>query len=44
MPVEPESGGDHDRFRYDLAVLADVDVGGIEPDVDERLVIEPSGA
>ena len=44
MPVGTQPGGDHDRFRYDVAVLADMDVGGVEPDVDERLMIEPAGA
>ena len=44
MPVSTQSGGDHDRFRHDLAVFADMDVGRVEPHVDERLVIQPTGA
>ena len=44
MPVSTQSGGDHDRFGHDVAVLADMDVGGVEPDVDERLMIQPAGA
>ena len=42
MPVSSQSDGDHDRFRDDLAVLADMNVGRVEPDVDERLMIQPA--
>ena len=44
VPVDTESCCDHDCLGHDVAVLADVLVGGIEPDVDERLVIQSSGA
>ena len=40
MAVSTQSGGDHDRFRHDLALLADMDVGGVQPDVHERLMIQ----
>jgi hypothetical protein len=42
MPVGTQPGGDHDRFGDHLMVLPDVDVGGVEPDVDERLMIQPA--
>ncbi len=44
VSVSSQSGGDHDRFRHDAAVLSHVEIGGIEPHVHERLVIEPAGA
>lgn len=44
VPVSTQPGGDHDGFGDDVAVLADVDVGGVEPHVHERLMVEPSGA
>ena len=44
MPIGTQPGGDHDRLRGDVTVLADMHVGGIQPDVDERLMIEPAGA
>ena len=44
VPVSAESGGDHDRFGDDAAVFAYVDVGGVEPYVHERLVIQPAAA
>ena len=42
--VVAQPGGDHDGFGHDVAVLADMNVGGVQPDVDERLVAERSGA
>ena len=44
VSVSTQPGGDHDSFGHDVAVLAHVDVGGVEPHVDERLMIQPSGA
>ncbi len=44
VSVSTQPGGDHDGFGHDVAVLADVDVGGVEPHVDERLMIQPSGS
>jgi len=44
MPVRTQAGGDHDRLGHDLAVLSDMNVGRVEPDVDERLMIEPTCA
>ena len=41
MAVGTQPGGDHDRLGHDVAVLADVDVGGVQPHVHERLVIKP---
>ena len=42
MPVSSQSGGDHDRFRHDVTVLSDMRVLGVQPDIDERLMIQPT--
>lgn len=42
--VAAQSGGDHDRFGHDMAVLSDMDVGGIEPHVEERLMTRRASA
>ena len=44
VPVGAAARGDHHRTRHDLAVVADVDVGRVEPHVHERLVIQPAVA
>ena len=36
VPVGAKTGSDHNRLRRDVAVLANMHVGGVEPDVDER--------
>jgi hypothetical protein len=40
VPVSTKSGGDHNSFGDDLAALADMDVGGVQPEVDERLMAQ----
>ena len=42
--VVAQPGGDHDGFGHDVAVFADMDVGGVQPDADEGLMAECSGA
>lgn len=37
VAVCTQAGGDHDRFGHDMTVLSDMDVGGVRPDVHERL-------
>jgi hypothetical protein len=44
VAVRATAGRDHDRAGDDLAVVADVHVGGVEPDIDERLVVQPAVA
>src|SRR5690349_16139283 len=40
VTVSAEPRRDHHRLGHDVAVLADMHVGGVQPDVDERLMIE----
>jgi len=44
VAVSAAAGRDHHRFGHDLAVLADVHVGRVEPHIDERLMIQPAAA
>ena len=41
MAVSTQPGGDHDRSGHDLASLAHMPVGRVEPDVHEQLMIQP---
>lgn len=43
-PVSAQAGGNHGRPGHHVAHLADVDVGGAQPDINERLMIPPAGA
>jgi hypothetical protein len=40
VPIGSESGGDHHGLGDNLMMFADMQVGGIQPDVDERLMIQ----
>ena len=42
VAVSPHAGGDHHRFGDDLAGVADVDIGRVQPDVGKRLMVQPS--
>ena len=44
MPVGAQAGGDDHGFGDDLAAVADMHIGGVEPDVHERLVTQIPGA
>ena len=44
MAVTAHTGGDHHRPGHDLAVLTDVDVGGVQPHIGEWLVVQPPAA
>ena len=43
MPVGPDARGDDDGLGGHVVVVADVEVGGVQEDVGELLVIEPAG-
>ena len=40
VAIGSETGRDHDRFGGDLAVLTDMDVGGVEPDIHDASMAE----
>jgi hypothetical protein len=44
VAVSTQPGGDHHGLGDDLAGLAHVDVGRVQPHVHERLMIQPAGA
>ena len=41
MPVGAQPGGDHHGLGHDVTVLTYMHVGGVRPDIDERLMIKP---